>query len=81
MALWHDRRGRFSPLRAGTLVLLVSPALTLLYFTLTHDLGPRPIIEALHETGLWTVRFLMLALLISPLRRLARYAFLIDVRA
>lgn len=80
MALWHDRRGRFSPLRAGTLLLLVSPVLALFYFTLTHRLGPRPIIEALHETGLWTVRFLMLALLISPLRRLARYSLLIDVR-
>ena len=80
MALWQDRRGRFSPLRAGTLVLLVSPLIALIYFTLTRDLGPRPIIEALHETGLWAVRFLMLTLLISPLRRLARYAFLVDVR-
>ena len=27
MALWHDRRGRFSPLRAATLVVLVAPLL------------------------------------------------------
>lgn len=80
MALWHDRRGRFSPLRAGTLVVLIVPVLALLYFTITNDLGPRPYIEALHETGLWAVRFLMLTLLITPMRRLARWAVLVDVR-
>jgi methionine sulfoxide reductase heme-binding subunit len=80
MALWQDRRGRFSPLRAGTLVLLVSPALALLYFTITKDLGPRPFTEAIHIAGLWAVRFLMLSLLITPLRRLARYPKLVDVR-
>ena len=80
MALWQDRRGRFSPLRAATLVSLVSPLLALIYFTLTDDLGPRPLIEATHETGLWTVRFLMVALFITPLRRLARYPALVDVR-
>lgn len=80
MALWHDRRGRFSPLRAGTLVLLVAPLLALIYFTLTHALGPRPRTEAIHEMGLWAIRFLMLSLFITPLRRIARYAPLVDVR-
>jgi sulfoxide reductase heme-binding subunit YedZ len=80
MALWHDKRGRFSPLRAATLVLLAAPAIALLYFTLTDNLGPRPFTEALHETGLWAVRFLMLSLLVTPLRRMARWAKLVDVR-
>jgi sulfoxide reductase heme-binding subunit YedZ len=80
MALWHDRRGRFSPLRAATLALLVAPFLALLYFAATHDLGPRPRTEAIHEMGLWAFRFLLLTLFITPMRRIARYAPLIDVR-
>src|SRR5579863_746252 len=80
MALWHDRRGRFSPLRAATLALLVAPALALAWFALRHDLGPRPRTEAIHEAGLWAIRFLMLALFLAPMRRIARYAPLVDVR-
>jgi sulfoxide reductase heme-binding subunit YedZ len=80
MALWHDRRGRFSPLRAATLALLVAPAIALLYFTLTSELGPRPRTEAIHEVGLWAIRFLMLSLFVTPMRRIARYAPLVDVR-
>src|SRR5262249_23282773 len=80
MALWHDRRGRVSPLRAVTLVILVAPLLALLYFTATHQLGPRARTEAIHEVGLWSLRFLLLSLFITPLRRIGRYAQLIDVR-
>src|SRR5258708_33406635 len=80
MALWHDRRGRFSPLRGATLVVLVAPLLALIYFTATHDLGARPRTEAIHEMGLWAFRFLLLSLFVTPLRRIARYAQLIDVR-
>jgi len=80
MALWHDRRQRFSALRAGTLVVLLAPLIALIYFTLTHDLGPRPRTEAIHEVGLWAIRFLILSLFITPLRRIGRYALLIDVR-
>jgi len=80
MALWHDRRGRFSPLRAATLALLVAPLLALIYFTVTNDLGPRPRTEAIHQMGLWAFRFLLLSLFVTPMRRIARYAALIDVR-
>jgi sulfoxide reductase heme-binding subunit YedZ len=80
MALWHDKRGRFSLLRAITLPLLVAPLIALLYFTLTHDLGARPRTEAIHEVGLWGLRFLIVSLFITPMRRIARYALLIDVR-
>src|SRR5215475_13424587 len=79
MALWHDKRGRFSLLRAMTLPILVAPLIALIYFTLTHDLGARPRTEAIHEVGLWGLRFLLLSLFITPLRRLGRYAMLIDV--
>ena len=80
MALWHDRRGRFSPQRAATLALLFAPAIALVWFALTHKLGPRPRTEAIHEVGLWAIRFLMLSLFVTPMRRIARYAPLVDVR-
>lgn len=80
MALWHDRRGRFSLLRTITLLTLVVPFLALIYFTLTHQLGPRPYTEAIHEMGLWGIRFLMLSLFVTPMRAIARYAPLVDVR-
>jgi methionine sulfoxide reductase heme-binding subunit len=80
MALWHDRRGRFSPLRAATLALLFAPVIALVWFALHHNLGPRPRTEAIHEMGLWAIRFLMLSLFVTPMRRIARYAPLVDVR-
>jgi sulfoxide reductase heme-binding subunit YedZ len=54
--------------------------IALVYFTATHDLGPRPRTEAIHEVGLWAYRFLLLSLFITPLRSIARYAPLVDVR-
>jgi methionine sulfoxide reductase heme-binding subunit len=80
MALWHDKRGRFSLLRALTLPVLVAPVIALIYFALFGDLGARPRTEAIHEVGLWGLRFLMASLFVTPLRRIARYAPLIDVR-
>jgi sulfoxide reductase heme-binding subunit YedZ len=80
MALWHDKRGRFSPLRAVTLVLLVLPLLIVIYYAVTQQLGPRPVNEAIHEIGSWGIRLLFVALFVTPMRRIARYAPLVDVR-
>jgi sulfoxide reductase heme-binding subunit YedZ len=80
MALWHDKRGRFSPLRAVILVLLVLPLLIVAYYAITQQLGPRPVNEAIHEIGSWGIRLLFLALFVTPMRRIARYAPLVDVR-
>ena len=80
MALWHDKRGRFSPLRAVTLALLVLPLLIVTYHAITQQLGPRPTNEAIHEIGSWAIRILFVALFVTPMRRIARYAPLVDVR-
>lgn len=80
MALWHDKRGRFSPLRTVTLVLLVLPLLVVGYYAVTQQLGPRPVNEAIHEIGSWGIRLLFIALFVTPMRRIARYAPLVDVR-
>jgi sulfoxide reductase heme-binding subunit YedZ len=80
MALWHDKRGRFSPLRAVTLALLVLPLLIVAYHAVAQQLGPRPVNEAIHEIGSWAIRLIFIALFVTPMRRIARYAPLVDVR-
>jgi methionine sulfoxide reductase heme-binding subunit len=79
-ALWRDRTGAFSWLRAAALIAAVLPALWLLERTLTHDLGSRPINEALHFTGTWTIRFLIATLAVTPLRVLGKWPKLIGIR-
>jgi sulfoxide reductase heme-binding subunit YedZ len=79
-ALWRDRTGAFSWLRAAALIAAVLPALWLLERTLTNDLGSRPINEALHFTGTWTIRFLIATLAVTPLRVLGRWPKLIGIR-
>ncbi len=74
----QDRRGRFSPLRAVTLVLLVLPALQMLllwaFGGLVAPLGAdgiatgRPVMAVVHGTGDWTIYFLLTSLAITPLR-------------
>jgi sulfoxide reductase heme-binding subunit YedZ len=80
MVLWRDRTGAFSWLRVAALVAAVLPALWLIERTLTNDLGSRPINEALHFTGTWTIRFLIATLAVTPLRVLGRWPKLIGIR-
>jgi sulfoxide reductase heme-binding subunit YedZ len=80
MPLWRDRTGAFSSLRLAALVAAVLPALWLLERTLTHDLGSRPINEAIHFTGTWTIRFLVATVAVTPLRVLGRWPKLVGIR-
>ncbi|HVC53526.1 MAG TPA: protein-methionine-sulfoxide reductase heme-binding subunit MsrQ [Stellaceae bacterium] len=43
-------------------------------------LGARPLTEAIHEVGLWTVRFIFIALAITPLKSILQWQRLILVR-
>jgi sulfoxide reductase heme-binding subunit YedZ len=77
---WSDRTGRFSPLRAVVFILLWLPAADLIWRWWAADLGPRPLAEAIHVAGDWAVRFVLVAVAISPLRHLTGSARLIGVR-
>ena len=44
------------------------------------SLGANPVEEAIHETGIWAIRLLLLTLAISPLRKLFRFHFLLNFR-
>jgi sulfoxide reductase heme-binding subunit YedZ len=77
---WTDRAGRLSLLKLGVFALAVAPALALLAAALAGTLGARPMIAAIHDSGDWSVRFLLLSLLVTPLRTVARWPGAIAVR-
>lgn len=80
LVLWRDRRGRLSWLRVATLAILVWPALLMAIDAARGALGGRPLNELIHRTGWWALVFLLASLAVTPLRRSARFAKLIDVR-
>ena len=89
MTPWTDRAGRFSLLKAAVLAGLCLPALLLALSAAQGTLvpagspgllGARPITAAIHETGDWAIRFLLMSLAVTPLRRIANWPKLIMVR-
>jgi sulfoxide reductase heme-binding subunit YedZ len=89
MTPWTDRSGKFSPLKALVLAGACLPALWLVWQAVSGSLAPatplgplgaRPITEAIHQTGDWAIRFLMMSLAVTPLRRIANWPKLIMVR-
>lgn len=63
---WADKRGRFSSYRAAAFVLVLLPGLWLLGRWAADDLGARPITEALHFVGDWTMWILLASLAFTP---------------
>ncbi len=46
----------------------------------TNRLGARPILEAIHQTGLWSMRFLLITLMASPARAIFNWHRLLLIR-
>jgi sulfoxide reductase heme-binding subunit YedZ len=78
--VWRDARGRPSALRIATLAFLCLPLLIAAYDFNTAGFGARPLNNVIHRTGYWALVFLMVALAVTPLRRIARFNALADVR-
>jgi sulfoxide reductase heme-binding subunit YedZ len=78
--IWRDRRGRLSWLRIGTLTLLMFPLAKAIYDAGAIVHGARPLNDVIHRAGFWALVFLGVTLAVTPLRRIARYGNLIDVR-
>jgi sulfoxide reductase heme-binding subunit YedZ len=79
-APWNERNGRFSPVKLVVFLALFAPALWIGYQWASGLLDPKPVTEALHATGQWAVRLILLSLLITPLRRVAQWPKLINLR-
>lgn len=78
--LVRDPAGRFSWLKTAVLLFAVSHALVLVLRWQLHDLGPRPITEAIHVTGLWAIRFLLLSLAVTPARAVLDWGRVVMLR-
>jgi sulfoxide reductase heme-binding subunit YedZ len=80
-AVWRDRRGRVSPLRIVTLCLLALPILLAIMAAFSEEgFGARPLNDLIHRAGYWALMFLLIALAVTPLTRIARFGALMDVR-
>ena len=77
---WLDRSGRFSWLKALALAAVMAPALWIAWQAWAVRLGANPLTEAIHQSGTWAVRLLLVSLAVSPLRRVAGWTKLILVR-
>jgi methionine sulfoxide reductase heme-binding subunit len=79
--LWRDNRGRLSVLRIATLALLLWPiVLAVVAWQTEIRFSARPINDLIHRAGFWMLIFLLLSLSVTPLRRIARFGQLVDVR-
>ncbi len=77
---WLDRKGRLSPLRASVFALLWLPILTYAGRYALHDLGPRPVHEALLAAGTWTIWWLLASLAVTPAKALLGLPGIVVVR-
>ncbi|NTS30138.1 sulfoxide reductase heme-binding subunit YedZ [Phyllobacterium sp. BT25] len=77
---WNDRAGKPSVIKIAALAVAFLPLLWIAASYKTNILGPRPITQAIHETGDWAIRFFLVSLTISPLRAITRWSKLILVR-
>jgi sulfoxide reductase heme-binding subunit YedZ len=78
--VWRDTGGQISALRIVTLTGLCIPVAIAFHDFVTVGFGARPLNDLIHRTGYWALIFLMVALAVSPLRRIARFNQLVDVR-
>src|SRR5262245_25745370 len=70
MAFLRERSGAFCPEKVVAFAGVLLPAFWLAGRVWLHDLGPRPVTEAIHFSGEWAVRLLYLTLAVSPTRRI-----------
>ena len=80
MQPWRDRSGHVSALKLIVFLALFLPGAWTTLGLALHALGARPLTEAIHQTGLWAIRLLLLSLAVTPLRRVLQWPKLIMVR-
>ena len=78
-----ETSGRLFPdggMKGGLFILSLLPFVWLVWAALNDELGTNPVEAMTHETGQWTLRFLLMTLLITPLRKLTGNNRLIKFR-
>lgn len=77
---WYDYQRRLSPLKLAVFIALFVPGLWTAAAFAIGALEPRPLTAAIHHIGLWTIRFIIIALAITPLKAILSWPRLILVR-
>ena len=67
-------------IKPATFVVALIPFVWLVYGAFTDNLGTNPVETMTHETGEWGLRFLLITLAISPLRRMLGLNWLTKLR-
>src|ERR671925_1777663 len=67
-------------LKAAVFGACLMPLTMLGWYALTDNLGANPIDEITDQTGIWTLRFLLITLAVTPARRLTGWNRLIQLR-
>jgi methionine sulfoxide reductase heme-binding subunit len=67
-------------LKVGVCGACLMPLAVLVEQALTHNLGANPIDEVTDQTGIWTLRLLLITLAVTPARRLTGWNRLIQLR-
>ena len=77
----REKSGRWTPEKIIAFVGACLPALWLAWRAFNGELNPaRPVNEAIHGTGYWTVLFVVFSLAVTPARRLFAAPKLINMR-
>lgn len=71
---------RFRPAKVLVFLLCLVPLAWLIWRGFTGDLTADPVNEITHKTGDWTLRFLLITLAVTPLRRLTKLYSLVQYR-
>ncbi len=80
MLPWNTRTGELSPLKLSVFIYTLVPLTWLALQAANGWLGSKPLTEAIHQSGDWAVRFLLMSLAITPLRSIGNWPKLILVR-
>lgn len=67
-------------MKTGLFLACLWPAADLLHALFNNGLGTNPVEKLLHENGIWALRFLLITLAVTPLRRLTGLVWLIRFR-
>ncbi|WP_114088877.1 sulfite oxidase heme-binding subunit YedZ [Thalassospira profundimaris] len=77
---WLDHAGRFSSFKLMVFIAILVPGCVVLWPVLFHDGVSLPIKDAIHGSGDWAIRMLLISLAITPFRRVTKFTKIVLVR-
>jgi sulfoxide reductase heme-binding subunit YedZ len=67
-------------IKPGVFVACLGPVAVLVWNAVIDNLGANPIEAITHQTGIWTLRFLLITLTVTPVRRLTGWNRVMQLR-